>query len=136
MTPARLPARMSTPLHHCPVRTQALDLHFMAALSQEVALIPVIAKSDCMTPEELTAFKSEVVQRLQTPGIEGPATATPMLKPCLRCRALPACQGAAGAAGTGLRIYIMYCSSHGAAVTALQACGERAGRPSGFELRV
>ena len=43
----------------------------MAALSQEVAVIPVIAKSDCMTASELTAFKSEVVQRLQFPGLEG-----------------------------------------------------------------
>lgn len=43
----------------------------MAALSLEVAVIPVIAKSDCMTASELTAFKSEVVQRLQNPGLEG-----------------------------------------------------------------
>ena len=43
----------------------------MAALSKEVALIPVIAKSDCMTSAELVAFKSEVLQRLQFPATEG-----------------------------------------------------------------
>ena len=43
----------------------------MAALSHEVAVIPVIAKSDSMTASELTLFKSEVVQRLQNPGLEG-----------------------------------------------------------------
>lgn len=59
-----------TPANSC-VDVQAVDLHFMAALSKEVALIPVIAKSDSMTTPELVAFKSEVVQRLQDPRIEG-----------------------------------------------------------------
>ena len=56
---------------HGHMGVQAVDLHFMAALSKEVALIPVIAKSDSMTTPELVAFKSEVVQRLQDPRIDG-----------------------------------------------------------------
>lgn len=50
---------------------QVVDLYFMAALSKELALIPVIAKSDCMTADELTEFKSHVLARLMDPQVEG-----------------------------------------------------------------
>ncbi|KAK9802026.1 hypothetical protein WJX73_003040 [Symbiochloris irregularis] len=52
-------------------RLKGVDLYFMAALAKEVAVIPVIAKSDCMTPEELVEFKSHVLSRLVHPGIDG-----------------------------------------------------------------
>ena len=43
----------------------------MAALSKELALIPIIAKSDCMTSEELADFKSHVLSRMMEPNVEG-----------------------------------------------------------------
>ena len=60
---------------------QVVDLYFMAALSKEVALIPIIAKSDCMTSEELADFKSHVVSRLMDPNVDG-ALPVPYAAPC------------------------------------------------------
>lgn len=37
-----------------------LDIEFMQRLCDKVNIIPVIAKADTLTPEEITAFKKQV----------------------------------------------------------------------------
>ena len=39
---------------------RALDLSFMQALAPRVNIIPVVAKSDVLTKDELAVFKSKV----------------------------------------------------------------------------
>lgn len=39
----------------------------MAALSQQVSLIPVIAKADTMTVEEMAMYRQEVLERCLDP---------------------------------------------------------------------
>lgn len=41
-------------------RLKALDLEIMKRLGSRVNLIPVIAKADTMTPQDLIAFKQRV----------------------------------------------------------------------------
>ncbi len=43
-----------------PFRLKFLDIEFMKQLHDRVNIIPVIAKADTMTPEELTSFKQRV----------------------------------------------------------------------------
>lgn len=52
-----------------PPRLRPLDLEVMAALHQQVNLIPVIAKADSMTVEERRAFKQRVREDLEQGGI-------------------------------------------------------------------
>ncbi|TRY92644.1 hypothetical protein DNTS_007697 [Danionella cerebrum] len=47
-----------------------LDVEFMKHLSRVVNIIPVIAKSDTLTPEEKTEFKQRVRKELEVCGIE------------------------------------------------------------------
>nr|XP_055060656.1 neuronal-specific septin-3 isoform X1 [Misgurnus anguillicaudatus] len=47
-----------------------LDIEFMKHLSRSVNIIPVIAKSDTLTPEEKTEFKQRVRKELEACGIE------------------------------------------------------------------
>ncbi|KAL2086542.1 hypothetical protein ACEWY4_017601 [Coilia grayii] len=47
-----------------------LDIEFMKHLSRSVNLIPVIAKSDTLTPEEKSEFKQRVRKELEVCGIE------------------------------------------------------------------
>uniref|UniRef100_A0A4W5P3F5 Neuronal-specific septin-3 n=1 Tax=Hucho hucho TaxID=62062 RepID=A0A4W5P3F5_9TELE len=47
-----------------------LDIEFMKHLSRVVNIIPVIAKSDTMTPDEKNEFKHRVRKELETYGIE------------------------------------------------------------------
>ncbi|XP_073800653.1 neuronal-specific septin-3 isoform X2 [Danio rerio] len=47
-----------------------LDIEFMKHLSRVVNIIPVIAKSDTLTPEEKTEFKQRVRKELEVCGIE------------------------------------------------------------------
>ncbi|XP_020309879.1 neuronal-specific septin-3 isoform X2 [Oncorhynchus kisutch] len=47
-----------------------LDIEFMKHLSRVVNIIPVIAKSDTMTPDEKNEFKHRVRKELETHGIE------------------------------------------------------------------
>lgn len=58
-------------LAYRPLCMQVIDLYFMAALSRELAVIPIIAKSDCMTAAELADFKSHILSRLINPDVEG-----------------------------------------------------------------
>jgi septin family protein len=50
-----------------PHRTKKIDLVLMAAVSQLVPIIPVIAKADCMTDRELAHYRMEVQSMLQAP---------------------------------------------------------------------
>ncbi|KAF6251735.1 Septin-domain-containing protein [Scenedesmus sp. NREL 46B-D3] len=50
-----------------PHRTKKIDLVLMAAVSQLVPIIPVIAKADCMTESELAQYRLEVQSMLQAP---------------------------------------------------------------------
>ncbi|WIA12746.1 hypothetical protein OEZ85_006381 [Tetradesmus obliquus] len=50
-----------------PHRTKKIDLVLMAAVSQLVPIIPVIAKADCMTDRELATYRNEVQGMLQSP---------------------------------------------------------------------
>jgi septin family protein len=50
-----------------PHRTKKIDLVLMAAVSQLVPIIPVIAKADCMTDRELAQYRMEVQSMLQAP---------------------------------------------------------------------
>jgi septin family protein len=38
-----------------------MDIFFLRSLSMKANVIPVIAKADAMTPEEMLVFKSKVV---------------------------------------------------------------------------
>lgn len=42
------------------VRLKPLDVEIMKRLGTRVNLIPVVAKADCMTPEDLASFKIRV----------------------------------------------------------------------------
>jgi len=44
---------------------RALDIEFMKQLHDKVNIIPVIAKADCMTPEELHQFKKTIMYQIQ-----------------------------------------------------------------------
>eukprot|EP00854_Cymbomonas_tetramitiformis_P011913 gene11913-14070_t len=46
-------------------RLKTVDVLFMQALSKEVALIPVLAKADSMTAEEIQQFRAEVMASLE-----------------------------------------------------------------------
>lgn len=44
---------------------KALDIEFMKKLHDKVNIIPVIAKADSMTPEEIASFKNIILQEIQ-----------------------------------------------------------------------
>lgn len=46
-------------------RLKTVDVLFMKALSKEVALIPILAKADSMTTEEIQQFRTEVMASLE-----------------------------------------------------------------------
>ena len=50
-----------------PHQLKPRDLKFMASISKVVALIPVIAKADCMTEEERHSFRKHITASLQKP---------------------------------------------------------------------
>uniref|UniRef100_A0A383VIX7 Septin-type G domain-containing protein n=2 Tax=Tetradesmus obliquus TaxID=3088 RepID=A0A383VIX7_TETOB len=50
-----------------PHRVKKVDLIMMSALSQLVTVIPVVAKADTMTDEELATFRQEIRTRLAAP---------------------------------------------------------------------
>ena len=50
-----------------PHRMKKIDLILISAISQLTTVIPVIAKSDCMTEAELAAYRVEVASMLQSP---------------------------------------------------------------------
>lgn len=54
---------MYVQLGHC----MQIDLILMAALSQQVVLIPIIAKADTMTEEETVKYRQEVLERCLNP---------------------------------------------------------------------
>ena len=51
-------------------RLKAVDVEAMKSLGDKVNLIPVIAKADTLTPEELKDFKAMVLKELDTHGIK------------------------------------------------------------------
>jgi hypothetical protein len=51
-------------------RLRPIDIEFMRRLHQKVNLIPVIAKSDTMTDEEITLFKARVLSDISHHQIE------------------------------------------------------------------
>ncbi|XP_063720348.1 protein peanut-like isoform X2 [Symsagittifera roscoffensis] len=53
-----------------PHRLKAVDVEAMKSLGDKVNLIPVIAKADTLTPEELKDFKAMVLKELDTHGIK------------------------------------------------------------------
>jgi len=46
-----------------------LDVDFMKQLSNKVNIVPVIAKSDCLTMTEIKKLKSRIIEELQSAGI-------------------------------------------------------------------
>eukprot|EP00775_Hariotina_reticulata_P002620 gene2620-2921_t len=50
-----------------PQRVKPVDIIFMSALSQQVVLIPVVAKADTMTVEETARYRQDILQRCLDP---------------------------------------------------------------------
>jgi septin family protein len=50
-----------------PHRMKKIDLILMAAVSQLVTVIPIIAKADTMTERELSSYRKEVMKMLNNP---------------------------------------------------------------------
>jgi len=50
-------------------KLKELDLEFMRRLCNKVNIIPVIAKSDCLTKDELAEFKKKILAQLEEHGI-------------------------------------------------------------------
>ena len=49
---------------------KALDLHTMKALDQKVNLVPIIAKADTMSEQDLVGFKARILDEIKTNGIQ------------------------------------------------------------------
>jgi len=58
-----------------PHRFQDIDLHFLTALAKAVSIIPIIAKADSMTRDELHEYKQHVWDKIKDKGIQDKDTA-------------------------------------------------------------
>lgn len=55
--------RLSPPI---PCRLRPVDVEFMKALHEKVNVVPLIAKADCLTPNEIKKLKDRVSSTQQT----------------------------------------------------------------------
>lgn len=54
-----------------PHQLKPRDLKLMGSISKVVPVIPVIAKADCMTPEERQKFRDHINKSLASPTVQG-----------------------------------------------------------------
>eukprot|EP00747_Dinoflagellata_sp_TGD_P181105 gnl/TRDRNA2_/TRDRNA2_34608_c0_seq1.p1 gnl/TRDRNA2_/TRDRNA2_34608_c0~~gnl/TRDRNA2_/TRDRNA2_34608_c0_seq1.p1 ORF type:complete len:497 (+),score=63.56 gnl/TRDRNA2_/TRDRNA2_34608_c0_seq1:31-1491(+) len=53
-----------------PHRCKGIDLAFLSKLRKRVVIVPILAKADTMTTEELTKFRQEIVTRFEEANIQ------------------------------------------------------------------